>query len=542
MSRLWEVEGDRGSKLLRRETLTELGGATKIVEDHLDHAMADLSQRQKDAAAAMYNFLVTPSGSKIAHRTRDLAGYAEIEEDDAADVLRRLAAERIVRASAENGAGTRYEIYHDVLADAVSAWGNRYRAERSIHDAERRRRRALIVATAALISLLSRAGDVFSRSDRAAFLFAGPPSTRAEARGCATGRTGSQPAQRRKELAGSARARASGPGGRRFAIRSWRTPSSRCFGAQSPVHFAEFDPLAADRDRRRDGKVRVSGEGRLGCSRACAEPGWPGHGARLRGRLSPDSGTRRHGAALESGRPVPCCGRSIQGASGANSLFGKGSELRGHARRRWPDPVWRKQDGSKLLTIQAERPAIPRGAAADPGGNVLVTFGADRYARMYSLRSWASFAGCSRRVGSIARSSVPTSAPHDLWTRRHRTRLVGYHRSALQRLPGPAVRQRDRGRSVQPSREAGAAAVSDGTARVWEPVTGQADQRDVRSFEPNDVRCLQSPGYSNRHRKPRRTSADLADKREARCRPRRTYRCDQFGRVQSQRPVGSDFE
>ena len=154
MSRLWEVEADRGSRLLRRETLAELGGAMRIVEDHLEHAMADLSPRQKDAAAAMYNFLVTPSGSKIAHRTRDLAGYADIEEQEAADVLRRLAAERIVRASSDDGAGTRYEIYHDVLADAVADWGARYRAERSVHDAERRRRRAFGVATAALVGLV----------------------------------------------------------------------------------------------------------------------------------------------------------------------------------------------------------------------------------------------------------------------------------------------------------------------------------------------------------------------------------------------------
>jgi WD40 repeat protein len=154
MSRLWEVEAGRGSKLLRRETLAELGGATQIVEDHLEHAMAVLSPRQKDAAAAMYNFLVTPSGSKIAHRTRDLAGYAEIEEQEAADVLRQLAAERIVRASAENGASTRYEIYHDVLADAVAAWRNRYSGERAVRDAETRRRRARLVATAALMGLV----------------------------------------------------------------------------------------------------------------------------------------------------------------------------------------------------------------------------------------------------------------------------------------------------------------------------------------------------------------------------------------------------
>jgi WD40 repeat protein len=154
MSRLWEVEMDRGSKLLRRETLAELGGATQIVEDHLEHAMAELSPEQKDAAAAMYNFLVTPSGSKIAHRTRDLAGYAEIEEQEAADVLRQLAAERIVRASSENGASTRYEIYHDVLADAVAAWRSRYSAERAVHDANRRRRRARLVATASLMGLV----------------------------------------------------------------------------------------------------------------------------------------------------------------------------------------------------------------------------------------------------------------------------------------------------------------------------------------------------------------------------------------------------
>ncbi|HEU5278427.1 MAG TPA: WD40 repeat domain-containing protein [Gaiellaceae bacterium] len=167
MSRLWEVEAGRGSRLLRRETLTQLGGATKIVEDHLEHAMAELSPRQKDAAAAMYNFLVTPSGTKIAHRTRDLAGYAEIEEEEAADVLRQLAAERIVRPSSENGAGTRYEIYHDVLAEAVAAWGNRYWAERAVRDADRRRRRARLVATAALLGLLLVAGiAVFALVER----------------------------------------------------------------------------------------------------------------------------------------------------------------------------------------------------------------------------------------------------------------------------------------------------------------------------------------------------------------------------------------
>ncbi|MDX6400611.1 MAG: hypothetical protein QOF27_1217 [Gaiellaceae bacterium] len=183
MSRLWEVEIDRGSAVLRRKTLTELGGAAKIVEEHLEHAMGDLSARQKDAAAAMYNFLVTPSGSKIAHRTGDLARYAGIDEREAADVLRLLAAERIVRASFDNGAGTRYEIYHDVLADAVSAWGNRHSANDAMRIAGEQRRRARLVAAAALIGLvLVGAIAVFALLERS---HARAQARRADARGLA---------------------------------------------------------------------------------------------------------------------------------------------------------------------------------------------------------------------------------------------------------------------------------------------------------------------------------------------------------------------
>src|SRR5207244_488879 len=38
--RLWEVEGQAGSRRLRLETLRSLGGAARIVQDHLDRAMA----------------------------------------------------------------------------------------------------------------------------------------------------------------------------------------------------------------------------------------------------------------------------------------------------------------------------------------------------------------------------------------------------------------------------------------------------------------------------------------------------------------------
>ena len=154
LERLWEVETSRGSSRLRLETLRELGGAAHIVEDHLERAMAELSPEEKDAAAAMYNHLVTPSGSKIAHRAGDLAGYASIGEAETQRVLQRLVEERIVRA-AENGAeGPRYEIFHDVLAEAVLAWRTEHEAERKLEAeraaAARRHRRLLVLAVGAL--------------------------------------------------------------------------------------------------------------------------------------------------------------------------------------------------------------------------------------------------------------------------------------------------------------------------------------------------------------------------------------------------------
>ena len=156
LERLWEAEVRAGSRRLRLQTLEELHGASRIVHEHLDRAMAGLSPREQDAAAAMYNHLVTPSGTKIAHAVADLAGYAALDESEAAAVLRRLSAERIVRAG-ENGGAGRYEIYHDVLADAVVAWRTRHAAERRLEEqrleADRRHRRLLRVMGAALAAL-----------------------------------------------------------------------------------------------------------------------------------------------------------------------------------------------------------------------------------------------------------------------------------------------------------------------------------------------------------------------------------------------------
>src|SRR4029453_1670429 len=81
MQRLWQVERERGSTVLRRETLEELGGAAQIVERHLELALSALADEERDVAARLFHHLVTPSGTKIAHGVDDLGRYAGAEAD-----------------------------------------------------------------------------------------------------------------------------------------------------------------------------------------------------------------------------------------------------------------------------------------------------------------------------------------------------------------------------------------------------------------------------------------------------------------------------
>jgi WD40 repeat protein len=158
LQRVWEVERERGSTTLRLETFRGLGGAQRIVEDHLERALRALTPGQQDAAASMFGHLVTPSGTKIAHGVSDLATYAAVPEQEIDPVLRALASQRILRPLGENGhAGGRYEIFHDVLAGAVLAWRTRHDAEAALvrerEAARRRHRRLLALALAALFGL-----------------------------------------------------------------------------------------------------------------------------------------------------------------------------------------------------------------------------------------------------------------------------------------------------------------------------------------------------------------------------------------------------
>jgi WD40 repeat protein len=163
MRRLWDAEREDGSRTLRRETLTRLGGAEQIVREHVELALASLTPSEKDIAARLFDHLVTPSGTKIAHEAGDLAQYAASPVAEVLPVLTKLGDERIVRSLAANDAhGSRYEIFHDVLAEPVLAWKGRHEQTRALEHANalarRKHRRLTVIAAAAMVALVVLAG------------------------------------------------------------------------------------------------------------------------------------------------------------------------------------------------------------------------------------------------------------------------------------------------------------------------------------------------------------------------------------------------
>jgi WD40 repeat protein len=154
MQRVWDAEVEEGSRVLRLSTLRRLGGAEAIVRDHLDRALAVLDPGEQEAAARMFEHLVTPSGTKIAQRESDLTAYARVAPDRGHGVLETLSRERILRRLDDEGSGGRYEVFHDVLAQAVLEWGRRREVTQERNAAKQRQRRLFALVGAALAAVV----------------------------------------------------------------------------------------------------------------------------------------------------------------------------------------------------------------------------------------------------------------------------------------------------------------------------------------------------------------------------------------------------
>jgi WD40 repeat protein len=154
LERLWNEEQAGGSHVLRLDTFRRLGGADAIVRDHVHGTLAQLPAATEDAAASVVRQLVTPSGAKISHTVADLAEYTRVDAREMRPLLETLVHERLVRAvDGAAGGVTRYEIFHDVLAEPLLAWRSGYQLERERIAARRQRRRLLLLSAAAFAAL-----------------------------------------------------------------------------------------------------------------------------------------------------------------------------------------------------------------------------------------------------------------------------------------------------------------------------------------------------------------------------------------------------
>ena len=123
MKRLWDEERMAASRKLRLQTLVRLGGAVRIAETHFARVMDHFSPVESETCAAIFRFLVTPSGGKVAYTPDDLAASAERDVGEVNTVLQKLVDYSVLR---KTDAPERYELLHDILAPAVIGWRNRY--------------------------------------------------------------------------------------------------------------------------------------------------------------------------------------------------------------------------------------------------------------------------------------------------------------------------------------------------------------------------------------------------------------------------------
>ncbi len=154
MTKLWEGERDEGSHTLRLATLNRLGGAKMIVRRHADATLDSLPPEYHEVAADVFDYMVTPSGAKIAHQIPSLAHWTGHSEERIQELFRRLSKApdlilRQVPPPPGSDAPPSYEIFHDVLAPAILDWQGRQASlqlrkekEEAQHQTRVQRRRA----------------------------------------------------------------------------------------------------------------------------------------------------------------------------------------------------------------------------------------------------------------------------------------------------------------------------------------------------------------------------------------------------------------
>lgn len=187
MSRLWQEETRAGSRALRLSTLERLGGAERIVQTHLDDVMREVPPQEQDVAAGVFRFLVTPSGTKIAHTVTDLAKYGEVSEPQLTSVLKKLSTSeacilRPVPPPPDHPDEMRYEIFHDVLAPAVLGYAERAHARKVEAERTKKKIRWMVMGSLGVLALIAISGAWYANSQRVVAVEAAKSEQAARAR------------------------------------------------------------------------------------------------------------------------------------------------------------------------------------------------------------------------------------------------------------------------------------------------------------------------------------------------------------------------
>ena len=156
MQRVWDAER-RPAPRPPRGTLEALGGADGSSRDHLE-ARSPRSSGREGRGAEMFNYLVTPSGTKIAHGAADLAEYAGVDRAIERGVLplstRSASCDRSKPPGGTARPGTRSST---TSSPTRCLPGGRLTSLRALeHErvaARRRQRQLLLIAALALLAL-----------------------------------------------------------------------------------------------------------------------------------------------------------------------------------------------------------------------------------------------------------------------------------------------------------------------------------------------------------------------------------------------------
>ncbi len=125
LASVWDEEQKQRSSTLRLATLKRLGNAVTMVRQHIANTMAARTPEERELAAESLRHLVSPTGTKLALSSLDLAEYTKRPRADVERVLVDLAGSesRILRAvPGQNRNESSFEIFHDALVAPIVEW------------------------------------------------------------------------------------------------------------------------------------------------------------------------------------------------------------------------------------------------------------------------------------------------------------------------------------------------------------------------------------------------------------------------------------